>query len=74
MTTLTPTESAALSRLLAARNCDPHAIVRYTDRVYVRIFMAFFVLDGDEFAHYDGMFPTPGLMAGVERITWEPAA
>ena len=29
----------------------------------------FKVLDGDEFAHDDGMFPTPALMAGVERIT-----
>lgn len=72
MNQLTPTEAAALARLVAQRKIEPHAIVRWESRVYVRIFSYHYVLNGEEFEPLKGMFPNTVFMQDVVHIEWQP--
>lgn len=69
MPQLTPTERTALDRL--RKQGEPSEIVRWQGRLYVRFYVAFYVLDGEGFKPFHGAFPNSAIMEGVVRVVWE---
>ena len=60
--------------MLAVRNVEPHAIVRWDTRVYVQIFTSHYVLNGEEFELLHDMFPNAVFMTDVVQVRWKRGA
>lgn len=62
-------ERVALNQLLTRRaQAAPSEVVRYQDRLYVRYFVEFFVLENAEFVWFSGASPNPAIYSGVELV------
>lgn len=70
--TLTPVERAAIEKVVADKQgFGPHEIQRWRERLYLRIFISFYVLEGDEFVRFTGAFPNKAFEVDTVRVRWE---